>query len=118
MRRLSRRAPAGAAASAFARLEALELRDVPTFYGNQVFPLDNPWNQVISAAPVAANSDAIIARIVNRHSGTAPKLHADFSNPLDGALYGIPINVVDGTVTPKVNVVVANYASESDVVPV
>jgi hypothetical protein len=93
---------------------------VPTFYGNQLFPLDNPWNQVISAAPVATNSDAIIARIVNRHSGTAPRLHADFGNPVtDGALYGIPVTVVDGTV-PKVNVVIPSfgYPDESDLVQV
>ena len=64
----------------------LESRDVPTFYGNQLFPLDNPWNQNISAAPVSANSAAIINAIVARHNGTAPHLHADFGNPLtDGA---------------------------------
>ena len=42
-------------------VEELDVRLVPTFYGNQLFPLDNPWNQVISAAPVAANSGAIIS---------------------------------------------------------
>jgi hypothetical protein len=101
------------------QVESLETRDVPAFYGNQLFPLDNPWNQVISSAPVAANSDAVIARIVNRHSGTAPKLHADFSNPTDGSLYGIPVNVVDSSV-PKVPVVVPSfgYAGESDLVSV
>src|SRR5262249_53540488 len=50
------------------------------------------------------------------HSGTAPKLHADFGNPLtDGALYGIPVNVVDSS-TPKVTVIIPSfgYADESD----
>ena len=32
-------------------LVALEARDLPTFYGNQLFPLDNPWNQRITDAP-------------------------------------------------------------------
>src|SRR5437867_5663318 len=41
-------------------LVELEVRDVPTFYGNQLFPLDNPWNQPIADAPVSANSAAII----------------------------------------------------------
>ncbi|HKB01854.1 MAG TPA: Ig-like domain-containing protein, partial [Gemmataceae bacterium] len=100
--------------------ERLDARLVPTFYGNQLFPLDNPWNQVISAAPVAANSDAIISRIVARHAGTAPRVHADFGNPVtDGALYGIPVNVVDSTV-PKVPVLVPafGYPAESDLVDV
>jgi hypothetical protein len=100
------------------RLHELEARYVPTFLGNQVFPLDNPWNQVIAAAPVAANSDAIINRILARNP--ARKLHADFGNPAtDGALYGIPINVVDSTV-PKVTVYIPDegYPDESDLVQV
>src|SRR6476619_3990825 len=101
-------------------VEHLDVRVVPTFYGNQLFPLDNPWNQNISAAPVAANSSSIISAIVTRHSGTAPKLHADFGNPTtDGALYGIPVNVVDSSV-PKVAVVIPSfgYPDESDNVQV
>ena len=81
------------------RLAVVELEDrlVPTFYGNQLFPLDNPWNQRISDAPVAANSAAIIGRIVARGNHG---LHPDFGNPLtDGALYGIPVNVVDSSVS-------------------
>src|SRR5947209_4293903 len=99
----------------------LERRDVPTFYGNQVFPLDSPWNQNISAAPLASNSQAIIDHLVARGDHV---LHPDFGNPVtDGALYGIPINVVDNTVTP-VNVYIPNgaggigFPSESDLVPV
>jgi hypothetical protein len=101
-------------------LELLENREVPTFYGNQLFPLDNPWNQNIAAAPVAANSAAIINRIIARHDGTAPRIHADFGNPsTDGALYGIPINVVDGSVAKKtIFIPNAGYADESDPVQV
>jgi Bacterial Ig domain/IPT/TIG domain len=96
-------------------VDELDARLLPTFYGNQLFPLDNPWNQVIAYAPVAANSGAIIGAIVNRHGGTAPRIHADWGNPLDGNLYGIPVNVVDSTV-PKVAVLIApdGYGDESD----
>ncbi len=98
-------------------LVALEPRDLPTFYGNQLFPLDNPWNQKITDAPVSADSAAIIGRIVARGNHA---LHPDFGNPLtDGALYGIPVNVVDSSV-PKVPVLIApgGWAGESDPVTV
>jgi hypothetical protein len=88
----------------------LEGRVTPTFWGNQLLPLDNPWNQKVTNAPVSTNSAAIIA-----HLGTSA-LHPDFGNPLtDGALYGIPVNVVDNTV-PKVPIVIGpnGYAGESD----
>src|SRR5262245_46836732 len=91
----------------------LESRVLPTFYGNQVFPLDNPWNEPITDAPVAANSAAIIGRLVARGNHD---VHPDFGNPLtDGALYGIPVNVVDSSV-PKVPVLIApdGWADESD----
>ena len=102
------------------RLETLECRDVPTYFGNQLFPLDNPWNQIVTNAPVAGNSAAIINRMVARHGGTAPRVHADFGNPLtDGALYGIPINVVDSTVAKvTVNIPSFGYPDESDLVRV
>src|SRR5262245_64107268 len=74
-------------------LEELDVRLVPTFYGNQLFPLDNPWNQNVATAPVAANSSAIIGTIISRHGGTAPRIHADFGNTLDENLYGIPVNI-------------------------
>ncbi|MDB5310274.1 MAG: hypothetical protein JWO38_4476 [Gemmataceae bacterium] len=115
------RSSSSRAASARLALVGLEARDVPTFYGNQLFPLDNPWNQNISAAPVAANSDAIINAMIALHKGTAPGVHPDFGNPLtDGALYGIPVNVVDGTTVPAVPVTISpsGWANESDVVPV
>jgi hypothetical protein len=96
-------------------LEELDARLVPTYLGNQVFPLDNPWNQVVAGAPVAANSASIISAIVARH-GLAPGLHPDFGNPpIDEALYGIPINVATAA-TPKVAVTIApdGYGDESD----
>lgn len=100
-------------------LDVLEFRDLPTFYGNQIFPLDNPWNEKVSDAPVAANSAAIMNRIVSRSGNRG--IHPDFGNPLtDGALYGIPINVVDSS-TPKVGVYVSptdGYPDESDLVQV
>jgi len=101
-------------------IEALEPREVPTYLGNQLFPLDNPWNQNISAAPIASNSGAIISAIVNRHGGTAPRIHADFGNPAtDGALYGIPVNVATSA-TPKYAITIApgGWADESDSVMV
>ena len=32
-------------------LEELDARLVPTYLGNQLFPLDNPWNQVVAGRP-------------------------------------------------------------------
>ena len=37
-------------------VEALEDRTMPTLLGQHLFPADNPWNQKITSAPVAANS--------------------------------------------------------------
>lgn len=99
------------------RIEQLEDRRLLTLLGQQVFPLDYPWNQDISNAPVAANSAAIIS-----HIGSTIKIHPDWGedNPANGAspLYGIPYNVVHGKMTAKVNVIIDNYPGESDVVPV
>ena len=101
------------------RVTELEERVVPTLLGQQLFPLDYPWNQNISNAPAAANSAAIIA-----HIGSSIGLHPDWGNdsPSNGSspLYGIPVNVVHGnspSVT-KVNVVIDNYPGESDIIPV
>jgi hypothetical protein len=97
--------------------EILEARIVPTLLGQQLFPLDYPWNQNISNAPVAANSAAIIA-----HIGASTRLTPDWyaDNPANGSspLYGIPFNVVHGNSTAKVNVTIDNYPGESDIVPV
>ncbi|MBY0457160.1 MAG: hypothetical protein K2V38_07475, partial [Gemmataceae bacterium] len=109
-RRSRRPAPARAALC----LVALEPREVPTFLGNQIFPLDNPWNQSIAGAPVAANSQAITSRIAARNGGVAPRIHPDLGNPNDGALYGIPVNIATSA-TPKVSVFISptnGYPSE------
>src|SRR5437016_192493 len=98
-------------------LEDLEGRIVPTLLGQQLFPADYPWNQKISNAPVAANSAAVIANI-----GSSIHIHPDWGddNPANGSspLYGIPFNVVHGNSVAKVNVIVDNYPSESDLLPV
>jgi autotransporter-associated beta strand protein len=98
-------------------LEQLEDRRLLTLLGQQIFPLDYPWNQDISNAPVAANSAAIIANI-----GDSVTIHPDWGedNPANGKspLYGIPYNVVHGKTTAKVNVSIDNYPGESDIVPV
>src|SRR5262249_14769112 len=85
--------------------------------GKQLFPSDHAWRQDISNAPVAANSAAIMAKI-----GTVTRITPYWyrDNPADGTfpLYGIPYNVVHGNSTAKVSVVVDNFPSESDLVPV
>ena len=95
--------------------EHLEDRAVPTLLGQQLFPLDNPWNQQIANAPVAANSSAIINNIVTQ-AGDG-RIHPDFGQDSrgSGALYGIPINVVHGNSTSKTSLVVGSYADESDI---
>src|SRR5215469_16084736 len=99
------------------RVEELESRRMLTLLGKQIFPADNPWNQNISNAPVAANSAAVIAHI-GASTRLTPNWYAD--NPANGSspLYGIPFNVVHGNSTAKVNVTIDNYPGESDIVPV
>jgi hypothetical protein len=96
-------------------LEVLEDRTVPTLLGNNLFPADNPWNQAIANAPVAANSAAILNNIIAKYGDG--RLHPDFGQDYNTAtaLYGIPYNVVHGNSTPKVHVVIDAYASESDI---
>ena len=98
------------------RLERLEVRALPSFYGNSLFPADNPWNQKISTAPVAANSAAIIQHIVNHSGGSGPAFHPDWGNPItNNALYGIPVNVVAaGQATAQIVIPSFGYGSESD----
>ncbi|MBS0261857.1 MAG: IPT/TIG domain-containing protein [Planctomycetes bacterium] len=99
--------------------EVLEQRQLlsSTLLGQSLFPADNPWNQDISQAPVAANSAAIIS-----HIGSSIRLHPDWGedNPANTGdpLYGIPYNVVHGNSTPKINVIIDNYPDESDLVAV
>jgi hypothetical protein len=90
---------------------------VPTLLGQQLFPLDNPWNQNISNAPVADNSAAIIAHI-GASTRLTPNWGAD--DPLNGSnpLYGMPFNIVHGNGTGTVNVIIDNYPGESDLQPV
>jgi IPT/TIG domain len=85
--------------------------------GQQLYPTNYPWNQVITNAPVATNSAALIA-----HIGGTIKVHPDWgadsaTNGTD-PLYGIPYNVVHGNSTAKINVVIDNYPDQSDIVPV
>ncbi len=96
------------------QLEALEDRTVPTLLGNSLFPADNPWNQKITGAPVAASSTAIMNSIISTYGDG--RLHPDFGQDYGTAtaLYGIPYNVVHGNSTPKVHVVIDAYAGESD----
>ena len=90
------------------RVERLETRVLLTLQGNSLFPADNPWNEKITSAPVAANSATLVMSV-----GLSSGLHPDFGTVFDGALNGIPYNVVSGTQT-KINVVLDAYADESD----
>jgi hypothetical protein len=98
-----------------AAIEVLEERRLLTLLGQQLFPLDNAWNQQITNAPVAANSPAIINNITTLYSDG--RFHPDFGQDTGGnsLLYGIPINVVHGNTQPNVHVVIDTYASESDI---
>jgi hypothetical protein len=102
----ARRSPLG--------VECLEGRVVPSLLGNQILPSDNPWNQRVTAAPVAANSAAIINNITTLYGNG--RLHPDFGQDTHSAsdLYGIPYNVVHGNTQPKVHVVIDAYPGESD----
>ncbi|QVL30723.1 DUF4214 domain-containing protein [Telmatocola sphagniphila] len=97
--------------------EELEGRIVPTLLGQQLFPTDYPWNQNISNAPVAANSAAIISHI-GTNIGIHPDWGQDSSSNGASPLYGIPLNVVHGNTTAKINVIIDNYPGESDILPV
>ena len=94
--------------------ECLEERRLLTLLGAQLFPSDNAWNQNIAAAPVAANSAAIIS-----HIGNSVRIHPDWGDdsPANGnsPLYGIPVNVVHGNSTAKISVTIDNYPGESDI---
>ncbi|CAN5221029.1 hypothetical protein BH10PLA2_BH10PLA2_19640 [soil metagenome] len=99
-------------------LEFLEDRLVPTLLGNTLFPIDNPWNQRITNAPVSPQSAGIMSSIISRYGNG--RLHPDFGQDYhtDDALYGIPYTVVHGNTQPKVNVVIDGYPDESDIQPV
>jgi hypothetical protein len=78
--------------------------------GSVLFPADNPWNQRIDQAPVAANSAAILSNIGNG------SLHPDFGQDYhnSSSLYGIPYNIVRGNSTSKTHVIIDAYPDESD----
>src|SRR5262245_55727114 len=99
------------------QLEELEERTAPALLGQQLFPANNPWNQQITNAPVAANSTAIINNITALYGNG--RLHPDFGQDYrDGSdLYGIPFNVVHGNSVAKVNFVIDGYPGESDIQP-
>jgi hypothetical protein len=65
------------------------------------------WNQDISQAPVATNSNSII-NYINNHG--ADHLHPDFGRPIE---YGIPFISV-GAGQPKVPIHFTAYGDESD----
>jgi hypothetical protein len=90
-------------------VEGLESRLVPSTF----FPADNPWNQVITNAPVAANSALLVNTI-----GASLSLHPDFGTMYAGYFWGIPYETVHGNSLPKTSVVIDAYASESDIQPV
>jgi hypothetical protein len=94
------------------RIEQLEDRQLFTLDGDTLFPADNPWNQRIDLAPVAANSSTLVASI-----GGTSNLHPDFGTIYEGAYIGIPYVVVSGN-QPKLNVIIDAYPDESDIVPV
>src|SRR5262245_25424667 len=98
-----------------ARVDVLEERSLLSLLGQQTFPSDNPWNQKITSAPVAANSAAVMSNITTLYGNG--QLHPDFSQDTkdNNPLYGIPFNVVHGNSTPKVHVVIDAYGGESDV---
>ncbi|MBX3379499.1 MAG: IPT/TIG domain-containing protein [Phycisphaeraceae bacterium] len=85
--------------------------------GINLFPADNPWNQSIATAPVAASSAAIMSNIISRYGDG--RFHPDFSQDFQNGsdLYGIPFNVVHGNSTPKIAVVLGIYANQSDPTP-
>ncbi len=83
--------------------------------GQQLYPTNYAWNQIITNAPVATNSATFITRI-----GGSIAIHPDWGTDSaangTNALYGIPYNVVHGNSTAKINVVIDNYPDESDIV--
>jgi len=73
--------------------------------GCSLFPPDNPWRRVISAAPLNPRSAAWVASI-----GGSRFLHPDFGSDPS---YGIPYSVVPAG-QPKVPVSFTDYGDESD----
>ncbi len=93
----------------------------PSLAAPPIFPPDNPWNQRITTAPVAANSAAIMSNITTVYGNG--RIHPDFGqDSLTPAtpLYGIAYNIVRGNATPApalISVVIDAYANQSDILP-
>lgn len=85
------------------RLHSLQ----PSIGGCEVFPFDNPWNEMIAGAALRSDSAAIIAAIQS-NGGTG--LHPDFG---ENPNYGIPYVVVAASQS-RVPVVYDRYGDESD----
>ena len=101
--------PAPVPAASYGDLRAASLGAGAALNGALAFPASNAWNTDISAAPVDANSDALIASI-----GLGTGLHPDFGAGLyNGAPIGIPYVVVASSQT-KVAMHWTAYGSESD----
>ncbi|HEX8492261.1 MAG TPA: hypothetical protein VF658_05430 [Pyrinomonadaceae bacterium] len=79
-----------------------------SLHGKRVFPVDNPWNEDISALSVDPNSNNLISSM-----GLNTGLHPDFGTVWAGAPNGIPYVVVSGTQT-KVPITFTAYGDESD----
>jgi hypothetical protein len=96
-------------APVYANLAGADLGPGASLRGALPFPASNAWNTDISAAPVDANSDVLIASI-----GLTRGLHPDFGAGLyAGAPIGIPYVVVAGN-QPKVPITFTDYGDESD----
>jgi hypothetical protein len=76
--------------------------------GRRLFPLNNPWNQNISAEPVDPNSSTLIASI-----GLDKNLHPDYGTVYRGRPVGIPYLVVSGDQEP-VPIRFVAHGEESD----
>jgi hypothetical protein len=94
-------------ATALATARRLGTTGGPTIGGCPVLPADNAWNTSIVAAPIHANSDAIVSTIL---ANGGDFLHPDFGENPD---YGIPYVVVPAS-EPRVPITYDAYGGESD----
>jgi hypothetical protein len=98
--------------------DQLEHRSLLTLLGQQLFPSDNPWNQQITNAPIASNSNAILNNLISSYGNGL--FHPDFGQSTPGSgsspIFGFPYNVVHGNTQPKVHVVIDSFPNESDLV--
>ncbi len=76
--------------------------------GARPFPVNNPWNQDVSRAPVHSNSNNLIGSI-----GMNTPVHPDFGTVYAGAPNGIPYIVVAGNQL-SVPITFTAYGNQSD----